>query len=1728
MAITCDEIKKLIWGDKELKKIIRLEKLSVWKTYKDELGNVVNIEDKINNLISKAKNSKQVNPDLIKYLKAVKWIHKNAFLLYQKSMATSGWTIQYILKKIYNKIIKRIRSRADLQRVVDNQQKFVDIVDNITNTIFKDINWELPKWSKKITKWEIKSYTNNIMLSGSYSIEKQKTLFSSFKKFIARRYKEATGEDINIIYIDKIDNLLNEIKTVNKDLLPFTEWDKWTLKYKGKITSEQFREFMKNKDKYLRQTVEDIVLQKIKTISNHSIFMKNFNEYRKTINEIFEWTKKASPETYKQFMGTLNKQADILSNVIKKWKIVSNMSVFNHLSRDKIEDTMKKLSFKITWYDISLPLNEQIKKIEDTIKNIIWTDKSFKVSVVDTKWENTIFKIEWDWYTDYIPVKDFNKISDSLNSVNWLSQEESAEKGVMSMEAERVIDSYNYVPRDWEDDELDLSLYIFNHARWKTNKQIEQAKNIINGNMPYFWSKVVNFIAWFMMNSQVLKEYAPTLHDILIRFTWINNKIYRWEWVEILWDIRYFVNKNIEQIEDNLWIIVLWKALKHNEQDISKVNELFKEYKWDTKTLYSKLSQAGLLKNSNNVNEAIIEDYINKFNNSIKIDKKWAYAQYMYKFNNKIWDKYNKIFNYIWNNLKNILNKNNEMIENYKNMIIKEYKNTYKDYFKDVDIDIFDNEVSSYLKQSNNIVLFNRDVWWNYVLLDKIFRNIPEYSKKWLLETELGKTSLSKAKKATMLKAFRWEWVFWKTWFPRLIKAARKLTYLVQLSWFSPKAYVLSWYNVVSWWVKALTSFSDNSKNIKEFIELAKQMKKEDFVLYNEIFWDLLEWHWHINENVIETATQHMIDDENNNVYEWLVRKVANTFNKQLSEGEIRKIASWLASPLAFSDKATADMFNVIPNMVIESMEEEWISIRAIKELWEQWRVWKDLERKILKAKQEWDLDLYYQLKAEYKKLWITDAVSARKDLRDYIKKIRNTATDKYINHFKVANSLWLSRNTLSDLWYINYFSAWGSKTVGEFAFQTVWKAYKDAIIMASKYPDGNRMWTFLKVFTNTLLTSPTFNSFIRQLWYGAKLAYILSKQDKDNNNINNFDTVLWTTLLEQWIQSNVITRWLNDMIKWIEASKEHWDNATRMAEVWLINWILSVSSNFFAEFRYSLWPILNWLETNLKAKWENEWWISNLIWDIASSFISTYKSKLITDLWYYLYDKTWGIIYERPDAWQWYNIWEAISWIQFTNYSHYIQKLKDYYYVSRKLEDMPSTIKNLPNSILWYYYWENNQEKVDKLMAALNKDTDYNDVRLNSNINSFSDNAIDKVYKKLVENDLLSWWGKKSNNSKLELVFNELKEKWVDINNVLELIDSWILKWNAKSKTKLSLLWLTKASYAVLTSMIAQQTYKENKAYYKKLYWWITDEQDIKLKRWVMEKFAPILSKYDNQFHTELLNIYLTDKYDENQLYQYYWTVSKNWAMKRSKVWDYVLLKWFTSMADAADIEWQPSLFQNISTALFEGIPDNQLASKMVEYFKTIDTFNFIGNQWKNVMKAGILYSNRNKIKDLLNSKYSKEFQPVADKLASIIWNFAEETKTKPNMLNGLAWSWRSHSSMKSLQQIAIKPYKSPATKIFTWIQDLAEQIVKLPQYKHIPVEYTIKKIQETLKKIPDIEVPNNSPVIEKLKEEIKTLQTKSLKTNALKTRKAKPKITRVKRPSVKAIKSSSSKSKK
>jgi len=37
------------------------------------------------------------------------------------------------------------------------------------------------------------------------------------------------------------------------------------------------------------------------------------------------------------------------------------------------------------------------------------------------------------------------------------------------------------------------------------------------------------------------------------------------------------------------------------------------------------------------------------------------------------------------------------------------------------------------------------------------------------------------------------------------------------------------------------------------------------------------------------------------------------------------------------------------------------------------------------------------------------------------------------------------------------------------------------------------------------------------------------------------------------------------------------------------------------------------------------------------------------------------------------------------------------------------------------------------------------------------------------------------------------------------------------------------------------------------------------------MTEFAPILAKYDKQFHTDLLNIYLTDKYDENELYQYY-----------------------------------------------------------------------------------------------------------------------------------------------------------------------------------------------------------------------------------------------------------------
>jgi len=53
--------------------------------------------------------------------------------------------------------------------------------------------------------------------------------------------------------------------------------------------------------------------------------------------------------------------------------------------------------------------------------------------------------------------------------------------------------------------------------------------------------------------------------------------------------------------------------------------------------------------------------------------------------------------------------------------------------------------------------------------------------------------------------------------------------------------------------------------------------------------------------------------------------------------------------------------------------------------------------------------------------------------------------------------------------------------------------------------------------------------------------------------------------------------------------------------------------------------------------------------------------------------------------------------------------------------------------------------------------------------------------------------------------------------------------------------------------------------------------------------------------------------------------------------------LRFLAEVADKADIEWDPELFQNMSAYLLNNIPDEYKAKKIADFFNIIDSFNFI-----------------------------------------------------------------------------------------------------------------------------------------------------------------------------------------
>ena len=116
MAINCNDLKSIIQNDEELKNIILLKDVK-WVKY----------------ALQKIEEAKKTitNPELKEFLDMVYWVHKSFFLIKQNVMWAYDWAIKQEFKKKYIKLLNRIKTKADLQKIVDNQHKFIEYKNNI-------------------------------------------------------------------------------------------------------------------------------------------------------------------------------------------------------------------------------------------------------------------------------------------------------------------------------------------------------------------------------------------------------------------------------------------------------------------------------------------------------------------------------------------------------------------------------------------------------------------------------------------------------------------------------------------------------------------------------------------------------------------------------------------------------------------------------------------------------------------------------------------------------------------------------------------------------------------------------------------------------------------------------------------------------------------------------------------------------------------------------------------------------------------------------------------------------------------------------------------------------------------------------------------------------------------------------------------------------------------------------------------------------------------------------------------------------------------------------------------------------------------------------------------------------------------------------------------------------------------------------------------------------------
>jgi len=1582
---------------------------------------------------------------------------------------TLGW-LKSILKWQWYKSVE--------EWLTDIYKKSVEMWDKeLTSFIWNTKKWqEVKNIIESNTMWYIRNTAESVMMNNT--IEKLENLLKEWNKYVDNYKGLFKKNELDLKAIDY--QIVNEKNS------------KWTKVYHYDPDLEYILErYKKNKQQWTMMLKNYINrLKEKQSIKKAEAFMEwsyGYDIWRKQV----DFMEEKNLKTFFMEKSTLDRN---FGRIKANWeyKKYSNLYEIYHWDIYKYNDFIKALSYQ-DWKNI-IEAENNVKSLVDELNNH-WSN----VMVEYSDWAWTFLLKNKDTWLSYIynwsalqndrdnVIKYFTEVWDSWE-MSWKQLTDVSKKVDNWVEPDKIekgsIDkALKYIDEFWKDIDPEVAIDLVDKTKKELTFENENALKLLTNvetlvpwilwkevdklNLYHIWRIFVsNTLARLQTNQEYIKWISPELHQLLTSANLVSEQNIADRMTKIfnMFDTLKNHGKSNKIVADETKYAALELLSQKELEDWWAVNLIENAYT-TFKREHPSATEDDVMEHLSDVlaqyNQWDIIWRIKWFDNTVIKDKiqdnlsklqksrtNWYKAWYVWYILSKyhpeeaISGKLNNIMD-----LEKIANEYYEWVKKY-------VPNLHKETF----IEEFSKSLFNSLSTKKNLI--DWIIW-----LRSSFKD---------LDNALSKSVLNEAQRPIIVwNSYIWYWLkqVWESdsvikrivedmhwtslyWAWKLKQMYWKLKWIesrLLLASFWPKWIWISAQGLFTWITWAYTRFAYNPE-ISTLIwkEIGKlKDDKELWIYLSEIF------------NPWETQIDKWLEESN----EWFTNKILY----KLSDITWKNVRKWW--------KALEKVAFWLPWMVDDLVYKAALKDRILSKIYQEKGISKEQMKDLVDKIKGWD-------------------TQAREDFKDLLTDVRKEALEEYQTFFKTAYNTWLIRNNFSRLWWINFFGSWGSKMSWEYIFHMFLEPLHKAAITL-KYTDWNKT-AAMEAFMTAFASSDRTHAFLKQLYLWYKMSYEMHKDD--NIDWDPIEILKNTTLAYQWLISNVISRAIMNSVS--QYQDTDWAVKDKLF-AGAVMWVKTLLKNVFRESQM-IWSLA-------KEYWAIavKWWDMN---DLA--FVSKYwlLNNITNSANFTMYDSYNWELMNRFD-WKWkYWLLETLLWFNLTKWSDEKEEIMHYMMWEKiKANPMKSISDIWSLALLWSNWLLDKQLKNHKLWKILDSDNILKTMTDKWYVPDelYNDNKFVKWLWKLIwQSDLMNWWTLDSTSwveaNKLSLVFNQLRDKWINVNTIVSSIQSNLLNHKEQDILKLTSLIWSKAWAASLVAYATQKLYKQKQYELKRIYWKnIPDNVLERTKAWIYRLMTPTLMRLDKHFHAGVLWLYIKNRYIDNDTTWQYKELFWKGISKEMKV------KLFSEVVDLDKVDWDNSKLRSYPVMLSTWLSKDKKIDLLNKIYWWID--NSWASYWaKLTAQAWTLYANFSQIKDIIASDPSK-FWWAAERLADIIWTTDDKITKDPNFLD---WVIRSNWWTHKVKWTKIKiPRVWKAKAIKQAVSKLKWEIIKNPYFKDYISQKTHKQIHTKLSPF-TYNLPKDEFSITRTK--LKWFNPWELRTKVLETRSKYLKSKRVRKPKV------------